>query len=520
MAGIPDWAGWRGRTRSIRDAVFDYPGSILLCLLSAYLVARIAVLRSGTLKTWPDAASYAYSDTRPRDPGSLVSFTGHAPRLWGAPLLFALFHSDAHRVQAQWAISTVAWALLAGALWTCLRSTPAKVVASAAVLSFALLTLVTEWDFTILSESLSISLGVTVVAGFLLWLRTGARSALVGMTAAAFYWTFVRAELRLFVVVLGAVLVFLAWRRRDLRRWALGAVLVLVVAVGWCTAIMPAVLDALGRYTVTHMSANSDVLMFRLGNTWGDNITIYGDPQFQHIYEDELGMPKCPAAADYARARPDDFFGLVDRFNSCPDLHAWADRNGDAPLQFALAAPDQAARQVWNVAPRAFGGIDRYGLYGGAKPFFPNRVDRAMFQPSRTGLAVLFGGLLLAIVAAWATGAFRRRRLLTVSALVITVTALVSEVVGVLYLDIEASRYAVQEDFAVRIALLMLVVAALDAFVERRTRRQDGYPQEQEPAAPPQAPVTIATPREPADASKLPAVVGADSTSRGAQDAT
>jgi len=517
-AGVRRTAWWRGRIRTARDAVFDYPGSLLTCLLGGYLIARIAVLRSSTLKVWPDAFSYAYRDSPLWDRGPLVSFTGHAPRLWGVPLLYALFHNDWRRVEAQWAISTVAWALLACALWTCLRGTAAKAVASGAVLSFALLTLVTEWDLTIMSESLSISLGVVVVACFLLWLRTGARIALVALTAAAFYWTFVRAELRLFVVVLGAVLVFLAWRRRDLRRWAVGAAAALAVAVGWCTAIMPNVLGTFSGYTATHLSANSDVLMFRLGNTWGINITIYGDPRLQHVYEDELGMPKCPAAAEYARTRPKDFFGLLDRFNSCPELHAWADRNGDAPVSFALAAPDQAARVVWNVAPRAFGGIDNYGLYGDAKRFFPKRIDRLMFHPSRKGLAALFGSLLLALVAAWATGAFRRRRLLTVTAVVLTITALVSEVAGVLYLDIEASRYAVQENFAIRIALLMLAVTALDAFVERRHERRAQRSAPPEPAVT-EPEVAVPTPRHPADPSSLPELAGAG-TSGGAQGAS
>jgi hypothetical protein len=444
---------------------FHYPGSIFTILLAAYVAARIGILRSANIVLWFDAFSYAYRNDPHWDRGHLVSFTGHAPRLWGTPLFYAMFSSDQPRLRAQWLITTIAWALLAWAVWKCLRSIPVRALASAAILAFALLTPVSAWDFTILSESLSISLGVIVVACFLLWARSGSRVALVGMTAAGFYWTFVRPELRLFVVILLAVLLFYVWRRRDLRRWALGAVAVLVAGVAWCSAITPTMTASFGpKYTITHLSASGDYLMFKA-------FYIYGDPRVKQIYEQQLGMPQCPGM-EIALRDEKGFFAALDAYKACPDLSKWGDEHGDDGLGFALAAPDLELKQVWYVAAAAFSGRDGYGLYGGSKPFFPSRLDRLMFHNSYKALAALFGALLLAAVAAFWVGAFRRRRLLVASALVLTVSGLVSWVAGVIILDSEPARYAIQENFAIRIALLLLAAAAADVFIERRAERK------------------------------------------------
>ena len=63
-----------------------------------------------------------------------------SPRDIALSLLFVLFPNDVRRTEAQWAISTVAWALLAWVLWTSFRSLAARVLASGAIFVFALLT--------------------------------------------------------------------------------------------------------------------------------------------------------------------------------------------------------------------------------------------------------------------------------------------------------------------------------------------------------------------------------------------
>ncbi len=453
LNGLPDLA----------SRAFRYPASVFTVMLSAYLVTRYEVLHNSRLVMWWDTFSYAYRNDPQWDRGPLVSFTGHAPRLWGAPLLFALFHGDVRRSDAQWAISTVAWALLAWVLWMSFRSLAARVLASGAVLVFALLTPVTEWDFAILSESLSISLGVVVVAMFLLWMRTRTKIPLVVLTAAAFYWTFVRPELRVFVVILIGVLAFFWWRRVELRRAVAASVVVLVGAVAWCSAIMPNVYRSFGPYSRSRISENVELLVWKLPY-------IYGNPRVKHIYEQQLGMPPCPGAL---REVGRDWYRMADEVRACPELVAWAEAHGNDPVRFALAAPDRVLADVWNVAPAAFGGVDGYGLYGSPGSVFPAKIDRFMFRADRSRFIALICLVVLAIVGAVLSGALRRRRPYVVTAFVLIVAALVSELAGLIVLDSEPARYSVQENFAVRIALLLLVVSTLDVLVERFTRRTD-----------------------------------------------
>ena len=347
-------------------------------------------------------------------------------------------------------------------LWTSFRSLAARVLASGAIFVFALLTPVTAWDFALLSESLSISLGVVVVAMFLLWLRTRARTPLVVLTAAAFYWTFVRPELRIFVVILIGALAFLWWRRAEVRRAVTVSVVLLVGAVAWCSVIVPNVYKSFGPYTVTNLSGNGELLTWRLQY-------IYGDPRVKQVYEQQLGMPPCPGAARVANV---DFARMVEEVHACPQLLAWADAHGGSDsVAFTLAAPDLVLAETWKVAPAAFGGVDWYGLYGKPGSVFPTKVDRAMFHATRKRLVALICLILLAIVGAVLSGALRRRRPYVVTAFVLIVAAAVSAVAGLVVLDSEPARYGVQEDIAVRIALLLLVIATLDVLVERRSRR-------------------------------------------------
>ena len=158
---------------------YSYQPMILAGLLAPYVAARVAIWSRGAIFTSVDTASYAHRGNVALDPGPVLSLTGHAPRLWGTPLFYAVFPTDTARAFAQWTLGTLAWALLAWALWGCLRSLPVRMLATAGVLVLRLTSQVVNWDFAILSESLSINLGVLAVAMLLRWLATASRCALV-----------------------------------------------------------------------------------------------------------------------------------------------------------------------------------------------------------------------------------------------------------------------------------------------------------------------------------------------------
>lgn len=185
---------------------------VITLLVAAFVAARVVVGAGGRVFTSYDTYTYALRNDPAVDRGPVVSIFGHSPRLPGLPVFYALFPDDVWRVWAQWTIGTVAWALLAVALWATLSSLVARVVAALGVMALGLVPAMTNWDFAILSEALSISLGVLTLACFLLWRRSGSVWFLAGTAGAGAWWAFVRPETRLPVGVLALAVLWVAWR--------------------------------------------------------------------------------------------------------------------------------------------------------------------------------------------------------------------------------------------------------------------------------------------------------------------
>lgn len=451
-------------SRALRPAVRG-PGLVLAALLAGFLAGRLAVWSSSRVFTSYDTFSYAYRSDPFYNRGPLVSFTGHAPRLWGTPLLYALFSDDRGRTFAQWAIGTVAWAVLAWAVWTCLRSLPARILGSGLVLLLGLLTPVTNWDFAILSESLSISLGVLVLALLLLALSTGSRVALAGMTAAAVWWTFTRPDIRVLAVLLVPVLAGYAWRNRPRRWFAIGCAGVLVAAIAWCTAVMPAMLSTYTRYSATpSVGYDEGLLIYRL------RLHILPDPKVKAIFEREFGMPTC-AATDQIAASPQwQTAEFVQAYDNCPALKAWGQRNaGDVYNRFALAEPRVYARITVNLMTLTLGGAN----YSKPKEVVPHAVAKAFFPPSRYSWRLILGGLAVTVALAVVAGGLRRRRLLFWTGVIVAVASGISALAGIMFGAGEYWRFGIQEAIGIRLAAIILVAGAADAAIEQiRQRRQ------------------------------------------------
>jgi hypothetical protein len=438
---------------------------VLWALLAGFLAARLAVLVKAHVFTSYDTFSYAYRSDPFYNRGALVSFTGHAPRLWGAPLLYAMFSGDRSRATAQWAIGTLAWALLAWALWTCLRSLPARILGSGLVLVLGLLTQVTNWDFAILSESLSISLGVLALALLLRGLNTGSRVAFGGMTVAATWWIFTRPDIRVLAVLIVPVLAWYAWRGRSRRRTALICAGVLVAAMAWCTLITPVSVRTYTRWSaVPSVGYDEGLLLYRL------RLHVLPDPKVKAIFQREFGMPSCAEAERIAASPQWHTVEFVDAYNHCPALKAWGQRNaGDVYFRFALAEPQQFARITWNLLGLSLAGAD----YAKTVQVLPRAVDRAAFPRAQSTLPVVFGGLVLALALAVAAGGLRRRRLLVWAGVVVAVAGIVSVLAGIAFGAGEYWRFGIQEAVALRLAAIILAAAALDSALERLRQRRE-----------------------------------------------
>lgn len=436
-------------------------------LFGVYLVGRLIIVARGKVFTSFDTFSYAYRDDPAWDRGALVSFVGDAPRPWGVPLFFVAFPDDHSRAVGQWVVGTLAWALLAWAGSSFMRHRVSKFATAAAILLVGLLRQVASWDFAILSESLSISLGVLTLALFLCWMRAGSLWLLAAMTIVAVWWIFTRVDMFVMAAPVGAALVLHAWRQRksapQARNAALAAALVLALAAGWSFLVVgPASLQTHKRWSFApQLSHERGLLMYRL------RISVFPDPEVKAMFETKLGMPKCPAADSFVATTDawavDKFAAEVDK---CPELRVWAEKNQHGLWnRYAMAAPGVFIGQIGQLTSQSLAGAG--AAYGGTPSVVPAPLEKAAF-PRTQALALTVVALLLALALALVSRGRRRQPQLFWTGAVIAATALASAVLTVIVSAGEVWRFGIQEAIAVRIAIAILLGVALDAFLSRR----------------------------------------------------
>jgi hypothetical protein len=442
---------------SIRRDNITVAGLLVASLLAAYVVGRLVVWFHEPIYLNLDSPTYRLVD-HDHSVWYVLSFTGHSSRLWGAPLLFAVFPSDDARAFAQWTIGTLAWGLLAVVLCMRLRSTLVRMLTAAAVLGLGLLPQAASWDFAITAEPLSIDLGVATLALLIWFLGGGGRLVLLALTITAFWWTFVRPELRLLVGFVIVVLIAYAVFRRS-RRWAVAAAAaVLVLAAGWVTAITPT-MDRTHADRQWHgLTLTEATFAYRL------RFEVIPNPKILAVYQNKLGLPSCPATERFAKIRTWQTIAFIQSYVSCPDLVAWGRKNaGSSGYRFAIAAPDLYAHEMLRVLPLSLGSAaipDDYDV-------LPRSVERIAFPEQHRVLPFLAIGWLVALAGAVVTGAFRRRRLLVWTSVGVVLASATSSMFELMYAAGDYSRFGIQEALLSRIAIILMAAAALDALIGR-----------------------------------------------------
>jgi hypothetical protein len=455
---------------------------VVVVLLAGFVGGRLAVWFREPVFLTPDSPSYRGG--RGLTLVDVLSLSGNAPRLWGTPLFYAIFPNDDARAFAQWTVSTVAWCLLAVVLCAQLRWRTTRVVAATAVLVLGLLPEVTNWDFAIMSESLSISLGVAVMALLIWFLRSGRWPVLVALTITAFWWTFIRPEMRLMVGFLILALASYAVLYKARRSGVVMAAAVLIIAVGWVTAITPAMDRAYAARSWNGLSLTEATFVYRLRHQ------IMPNPEIMAVYQSELGMPACPAAQRIAKGRAWQTSPFFRAYLSCPDLVAWGKQNaGSSGYRFVLADPSLYARQTLRVLPESLSGEVNRG-----SAVLPEAVERAVFPRQRIVLDTLAGGYLSALMVAVLAGAFRRRKVLVYTSLSAVVACVAALLTVLMYAAGDYARFGIQEAVFSRIAIVLMVVAAIDAQIDRLRGEATGR-------ALPESAIALAVP-EPAEPSE------------------
>ncbi len=448
------------------------PRVFLPVILALFAIFRIIQVLGGKVHTSHDSGVYAPRLDPLLNHGPLVSFLGHAPRPWGLPLFYAMFADDHSRAVAQWVVATIAWAFLAFELASHMRNAAAKALAALGITGLALTTNVASWDFAILTESMSMSIGVALVASFLRWRRLNSWGWLAVMTALAVWWTFLRPDIRVFTALLIGLLALLAWRERRTAapraRAAAGAGLVLILAIGWYAMITPAMNEAFKPYdgdapTSGALPPSQYFFVHRLRT-----VTLT-DPQTEAVFRAKLGMPSC-AAVDAFAGRPDwATVEFSDAFLSCPQLQAWASEHDyDFWGSFAKAAPVDAAKKFYELGSMTLGG----DAYAQIPRVVPGQVEKLVYPSQKHGLPIaLITFLVAGALALWAN-ARRVHALLLTTAVTLFGAALLSSAATVLMGTGEYRRFGMQELVATKLAVIILLACAVDGWLLRRRQAQ------------------------------------------------
>ncbi len=194
---------------------------------------RIWQARVGDPLIWQDSLQYRALGNQP-----LLSH-----RIWAGdrppvtPLLWKLAGSDTTFLLLQTLVSVAAWSTLAVVIARRVRPWWGRLVAGAAVLGFATTRPVTQWDRSVLSESLSLTLLALLFAVAILWAARPTLPRSFGLIAVALLFAATR-DTQIWVIALVAVAfgAYAAWR--GLRVDATSARPSLVVAAGLVAVVV------------------------------------------------------------------------------------------------------------------------------------------------------------------------------------------------------------------------------------------------------------------------------------------
>jgi hypothetical protein len=411
--------------------------------------------RSGTV--YPDTQVYEQMTSMSVLNGDF--WAGQALKTPGLPLFWKILpgSTGVSAPYAQWLVSVAAWLVLATVVATTLRGRRFPVVGFAVVLAFALTPMVAQWDGVLLTESLSISTTVLMLAALILVLTRPSWWTVAFALATAVCGALARDQTSVFeLLLLVPVAVVMAWRggRRSLG---------LVLAGG-------AVLVFLGGSLAVSHRGNE------IGMAENVAIRVLLDPPTLRYFRAH-GMPVIPNM--YSELISNRF--PPSHFYEVPELASfrrWASSRGnDVYLRWLATHPDASLGEPLRnldriVAPATtpVDGLDSFKPAGYSNTL-PNAV-RSFLYPQTGWLVVAWmciaGGLTL--IAAL-QGHARRAWLVPALVLVSTIP------MGIFVWNADAAgreRHVLPVGLFGRLAMWMLALYVVDAFLAARAaeRRQ------------------------------------------------
>jgi hypothetical protein len=189
-----------------------------------------------------------------------------------------------------------------------------------------------------------------------------------------------------------------------------------------------------------------------------------------NAFKTELGMPTCPELEAFTREPEWKGRAWVEAYTRCPALVAWVGERTDQVFWSELAAenPSLFLRTFLKRTSLTLGG----DVYADVPKVVPARAEDLVFPSRRYGLPLALLGFVVAIGLVWWAGGLRTNRRLVWFATVVFGAAVLSAVATIVAYTGEIQRFGIQETVATRIAIVILLACALDAWLLRRTSRR------------------------------------------------
>lgn len=379
-----------------------------------------------------------------------VALLGGERRPWTVPLVHALVDDGSARVVFHAVLGACAWAALAVALSEALRTRAVRLAGTAAVMAMGASTAVTNWDTTITSETVAVSLTVVV---FALWIRFATSPSVgraVALVGACVPFAFTRNDHP--VLVSGMAVVALALAARNRRRSSV------VLAIG---------LVSISAWSVAAWRQNDEIERFNLALVIANRV-IPEPERLEWFVGRGMPLPReaVEPGADAVLALADD-----------AEWDDWAGSDGSGvyleflihhPRHFLLGPwPDLFGRVGTSLEPTSVPTVmlspaDRYGR---VHQVLPDPVEEVAFAPGNAG------SVLVSLFGVAAVGVVRGRRWPGPEA--VLAAAALCFAAGHLLLVWHASpnelgRLAMAPATTVHVATLSLVAFAAEHVVARR----------------------------------------------------
>jgi hypothetical protein len=453
----------RPRAEAAWHALLAFSRTPYALILFGYLLLRLGGFFGIETLRQQDTEAYELVMNQPLF--SLDFFAG--ARSWTVPLLWKVLpDADSERAAGQFILSCAAWPVLAWAVARCVQSGLFRYVAFGLVLLFSLTLAVVRWDLVMLSESVSISLTVLVIAAWLELVRSPRRSMVVALLALTLLWVFARDSNGIIALVIVPLIALWAIRPPA----ALGRAWVGVLAAGTFAIFFAGLIAT--TTDEAELRRNERPILHVIGRR------VLADEDQTRWWRDH-GMPAPPPRVIRDRRSLAGIAeGGLPSDPATDEFLEWAREHGrDTHARYLLTHPYQTVKQTIGKRQRLLAGVTVGYRPPDARNILPEPLDELVYP--RDAQDVYFWMIVIGLGAGVVALTLGARRTWWVPVVAFAVQA--PHAIVVYHGDtLEIPRHAMLVAITTRLSLLLLAILAFDRVVEvrraGRPTRETGAP--------------------------------------------